>query len=125
MSYASGDYTGIEKRNVQLAREHMPILSDPKRGSACAPGNRFIAGSTFSDIHTLEQNADDHGKRVKALNEPDSVSFEVLFALQDRVAIRYTPEGNTSERLTDLSNQPGRRLSPQRPHCSDRGWEAE
>jgi predicted ester cyclase len=99
MKAATGNYTDDEYRNLELAREYMEISYDPKRASAravahlCAPSNRFVAPSTFPDIHTLEEYAEDHGKLMKAVNDLHIVRFDVLFAQEDRVAIRYTAEG--------------------------------
>ncbi|CUS39642.1 hypothetical protein [Candidatus Nitrospira nitrificans] len=60
-----------EQKNIDLVTEYMQIAYDPKRASAeavahlCAPGNRFIASTTFPDVHTLEEFAEDHGRLMK------------------------------------------------------------
>ena len=52
----------------------MLIAYAPRRDRAeavkhpCAPGNRFIALSTFPKIHTIEQYAEDHGKLMKQVD---------------------------------------------------------
>jgi predicted ester cyclase len=80
----------------------MTIAYDPMRASAeavrhlCAPDNRFIAPTTFPDVHTLEQYAEDHAKIMKQVNDLHFVGFDVLFAKGDRVALRYTAEGSHS-----------------------------
>jgi predicted ester cyclase len=102
MSEINDDQTLEERRNIELVKEYMRIAYDPKRASAhavahlCAPGNRFIAPTTFPDVHTLEQYAEDHGKLMKQVNDLHLVSFDVLFAKGDRVALRYTAEGSHS-----------------------------
>ncbi len=65
------DYTPQEQQNLNLAKEYISISYDPKRASAdavkhlCAPGNTFIAPTTFPNVHTLEEYAEDHGKLMK------------------------------------------------------------
>ncbi len=91
-----------EQKNIDLVTEYMQIAYDPKRASAeavahlCAPGNRFIASTTFPDVHTLEEFAEDHGRLMKQVKDLHVVSFDVLFAKGDRVCMRYTAEGTYS-----------------------------
>ena len=62
---------------LDLAKEYISISYDPRpqRASAdavkhlCAPGDRFIAPSTFPNVHTLEEYAEDHGELMKQLND--------------------------------------------------------
>lgn len=88
------------RRNLELVREYMGIAYDPKRASAknvahlCAPGNVFIAPSTFPNVHTLEEYAEDHGKIMRQVADLHLVSLDVFFALGDRVCLRYTAEGS-------------------------------
>jgi predicted ester cyclase len=102
MSETRDDQTPDERRNIELVREYMTIAYDPKRAGAeavrhlCAPDNRFIAPTTFPDVHTLEQYAEDHAKIMKQVNDLHFVGFDVLFAKGDRVALRYTAEGSHS-----------------------------
>jgi predicted ester cyclase len=56
----------------------------------------FIAPTTFPDVHTLEEYAQHHGEVMKQVNDLHFVSFDVLFAKQDRVCLRYTAEGSHS-----------------------------
>lgn len=94
------DYTAEEKRNIERVREYMRITYDPKLASAeavahlCAPGNRFIAPTTFPDIHTLEQYAEAHGRLMREVSDLRLLRFDVLFAKGDRVCLRYTAEGS-------------------------------
>lgn len=91
-----------EQRNIDLVREYLYIAYDPKRSSAnavahlCAPLNRFIASTTFPDVHTLEEYAEDHSRLMKEVKDLHLVSFDVLFAKGDRVCMRYTAEGTHS-----------------------------
>lgn len=100
MAESSGGMTERQRANVELAREYMTIAYDPKRASAaavahlCAPGNRFLAPTTFPEVHTLEQYAEDHGTLMRQVDDLHLVSFDVLFATEDRVALRYTAEGS-------------------------------
>lgn len=88
-----------ERQNIEIVRAYMEIAYDPRRASGkavahlCAPHNRFIAPSTFPDVHTLEQYADDHAEIMKSLDDLHFVSFDVFFAAGDRVCLRYTAEG--------------------------------
>ena len=90
------DSTPEEQRNIELVKQYMEIAYSPQRASAqavahlCAPNNRFIAPTTFPDVHTLEAYAEDHAKVMKQVNDLHFVSFDVLFAKGDRVCLRYT-----------------------------------
>lgn len=92
--------TPEEEQNLRLAKEYISVSYDPKRASAeavkhlCAPGNRFIAPTTFPTVHTLEEYAEEHGKLMKQVNDLHIVSYDVLFAKGDRVCLRYTAEGH-------------------------------
>jgi predicted ester cyclase len=94
------NYTPEEQKNLELAKEYISISYDPKRASAdavrhlCAPGNRFIAPTTFPNVHTLEEYAEDHGKLMKQVSDLHITSFDVLFAKNDRVCLRYSAEGH-------------------------------
>ncbi len=74
----------------------MRIAYPPGRAGAqavahlCAPGNRFIAPTTFPDVHTLEDYAEDHGRLMEQVNDLHPVSFDAQFAKGDRVCLRYT-----------------------------------
>lgn len=59
----------------------------------CDPENRFIAPTTFPDVHTLEDYAEDHGRIMEQVNDLHIVGFDVLFAKDDRVCVRYSAEG--------------------------------
>jgi predicted ester cyclase len=92
--------TDQERRNRELVREYMGIAYDPKRASAanvahlCGRDNRFLAPSTFPQVHTLEQYAEDHGKIMTQVADLHLVSLDVFFAQGDRVCLRYTAEGS-------------------------------
>ncbi len=83
---ATNNPTAQEKRNLELVREYMEIAYSPQRASAeavahlCAPGNRFIAPTTFPEVHTLEEYAEDHGRLMKQVNDLRLVTFDVFFA---------------------------------------------
>lgn len=89
-----------EHENLRLVEEYMQISYDPKRASAkavahlCAQNNRFIAPTTFPEVKTLEQYAEDHGKLMKQIADLHLVSFDAIFAKDDLVCIRYTAEGS-------------------------------
>ncbi len=96
----STEPTPEEQQNIALVRRYMEISYRPGQASAaavadlCAPGNRFIAPTTFPKVHTLEEYAEDHGKLMEQVNDLRFVSFDVLFASGDRVCLRYTAEGS-------------------------------
>ncbi|MBX6382615.1 MAG: ester cyclase [Acetobacteraceae bacterium] len=95
-------YTAEERRNIERVREYMRIIFDPKLASGeavahlCAPGNRFIAPSTFPDIQTLEDYAEAHARLMREVSDLRLLRFDVLFAKGDRVCLRYTAEGSHS-----------------------------
>ena len=92
--------TADEQKSLDLVREYMEIAYAPGKASAkavahlCAPRNRFLAPSTFPEIHTLEQYAEEHGKLMRQINDLRFVGFDVFFAKDDRVCLRYTAEGS-------------------------------
>ena len=89
MSSTNITYTQEEQKNIELAKEYMLIAYDPKRASGeavahlCAPGNKFIAPTTFPGVNTLEEYAEDHGKIMQQVNDLQIVNFDVLFAKGD------------------------------------------
>ena len=89
-----------ESRNIELVKEYMVIAYDPRRASAravshlCAPRNTFVAPTTFPNVHTLEQYAEEHGELMKQVNDLRLVSFDILFAQGHWVSLRYTAEGS-------------------------------
>jgi predicted ester cyclase len=88
-----------EQQNIDLVREYIQIAYTPGRASGqavahlCASDNRFVAPTTFPGVHTLEDYAEDHGRLMEQVTDLHLVSFDVLFAHQDRVCLRYTAEG--------------------------------
>lgn len=93
-------HTEQEFKNIEVVKEYMLIAYDPQRASAdavrqlCAPENRFIAPTTFPDIHTVVQYADEHGKLMKQVNDLHITNFDIFFAKDDRVCLRYSAEGS-------------------------------
>lgn len=102
MGEMENNYTPQEQKNIELVKEYMQIAYNPKRASAeavkhlCASNNKFIAPTTFPNAHTLEEYAQEHGEVMKQVNDLHFVSFDVLFAKEDRVCLRYTAEGSHS-----------------------------
>src|SRR5215472_13974742 len=94
--------TPDESRNIEIVKEYMIIAYDPRRASAgavshlCAPHNAFIAPTTFPEVQTLQQYAEEHGKLMKQVNDLRLISFDVLFARGHWVGLRYTAEGSHS-----------------------------
>jgi predicted ester cyclase len=94
------DHSPDEQHNIDLVREYMHIAYTPGRLSAqavahlCSPNNRFVAPTTFPDVHTLEQYAEDHGHLMKQVDDLHIAAFDVLFAKGDQVCLRYTAEGS-------------------------------
>ena len=103
MSESSDRTTLEESRNVELVKEYMLIAYDPRRAGAeavsylCAPNNTFVAPTTFPNVHTLEQYAEEHGKLMKQVNDLHLISFDVLFARGHWVCLRYTAEGKQGD----------------------------
>lgn len=78
----------------------------------CAPGNTFLAPSTFPDVHTAEEYAESHSKVMNALNDLHIIQFDVVVAkgtlillynhflliessnLENFVSLRYTATGS-------------------------------
>ncbi|KAJ3038481.1 hypothetical protein HDV00_000578 [Rhizophlyctis rosea] len=92
-------YTTQEQKNIDLAKEYMRISYSPKGASAenvkhlCAPGNKFIAPTTFPGVNTLEEYAEGHAEIMKSIADLHIVSFDVCFAHSSQVCLRYTAEG--------------------------------
>jgi len=87
-------------RNLEIVREYMLIAYTPGKASAnavqhlCGSDNRFIAPTTFPNVHTCEEYAEDHGKIMKQIADLHFVSFDCFFAAGDRVVLRYTATGS-------------------------------
>lgn len=99
MKQSSSNQTPDEQKNIDVVTEYMKISYDPQRASAqavahlCAKNNRFIASTTFPGVYTLEQYAEEHGKVMQEINDLHFIKFDVLFAKDDRVCLRYSAEG--------------------------------
>lgn len=99
MSEKSDDQTPQERENIRLVTEYMTIAYDPKRASGeavrhlCGPDNRLIAPTTFPGVTTLEGYADAHAEIMRQVNDLHFVAFDVIFAKEGRVCLRYTAEG--------------------------------
>lgn len=93
-------HTEQEMNNIEVVKEYMLIAYDPKRASAdavrhlCAPNNRFIAPTTFPDVQSCEEYAEDHRKLMKQVNDLHITNFDVFFAKDNRVCLRYSAEGS-------------------------------
>jgi predicted ester cyclase len=93
-------HTELELNNIEIVKEFMLITYDPKRAGAgaikhlCAPYSRFIAPTTFPDVHTVEQYAEAHGKLMRQINDLRIINFDVFFAKDNRVCLRYSAEGS-------------------------------
>jgi predicted ester cyclase len=98
-AHRTTDQSPDGQRNIDLVREYMQIAYTPGRAAqevahVCAPNNRFVAPTTFPDVHTLEQYADDHGHLMQQVNDLHIVNFDVLFAKGDHVCLRHTAAGS-------------------------------
>ena len=49
----------------------------------CASGNTFEAPTTFPEVHTLEEYAEDLGKLTRRVHDLRLVSVDVLFGKAD------------------------------------------
>lgn len=115
-------HTPDEQRNIDVVREYMEISYTPGRASAaavahlCGPNNRFIAPSTFPDVHTLEEYAEDHGRIMEQVNDLHIVSFDVLFA-KPTVSVCVTPPkaGTAANHTATSSRLAVRRAGRRRP----------
>lgn len=59
----------------------------------CAPDATFTAPTTFPDCHTPLDYADSHSKVMSAIADLHIVSYDVLFAKDGHVLLRYSAEG--------------------------------
>jgi predicted ester cyclase len=93
-------HTGQELNNIEIVKQYILLAYDPQRAGAdavrhlCAPQNRFIAPTTLPDIHTLEQYAEDHARLLKQIDDLRITNFDVFFAKDNRVCLRYSAEGS-------------------------------
>jgi SnoaL-like polyketide cyclase len=96
------NHTEQEQQNIEVIKEFILIAHDPKRASAqavrhlCVPNSRLFAPTTFPGIHTVEQFAEDHGNLMKQINDLRIANFDVCFAKENRVCLRYSAEGSHS-----------------------------
>ncbi|CAF0858643.1 unnamed protein product [Rotaria sordida] len=92
--------TEQEEKNILVVKEYMQISYDPERSSSknvahlVASDNKFIAPTTFPDIHNCQAYADEHGKLMKSINDLRITEINYLIAKDDQVALRYSAEGS-------------------------------
>ena len=93
-------YSPSEQANIELVKEYMLIAYSPTEASAhavahlCAPGNRFIAPTTFPGVNTLQEYAEAHAALMREINDLHITSFDVFFSKGDSVCLRYSAEGS-------------------------------
>lgn len=89
-----------EAANTARARDHVRMSHTPGEASAVAvaplraPGNRSTVPTSFAEVHTLEEHAEDHGKLMRQVSDLRLVENDVLLAEGDRVAVRDAAEGH-------------------------------
>ncbi|KAF7798965.1 hypothetical protein EIP86_010194 [Pleurotus ostreatoroseus] len=94
--------TKEEERNVKTVLQYMEIAYSPTEAGAaavahlCAPGNTFLAPSTFPMAHTAQEYADAHRHVMKSLNNLHIIQFDVVVAKENFVSLRYTATGSHS-----------------------------
>jgi predicted ester cyclase len=94
------NHTHQEQRNIEVVKEFILIAHDPKRASArsvshlSSPNSRFFAPTTFPGVPTVEQYAEEQGKLMKQIADLRIANFDVFFAKESRVCLRYSAEGS-------------------------------
>ncbi|KAF2205175.1 hypothetical protein GQ43DRAFT_437294 [Delitschia confertaspora ATCC 74209] len=58
-----------------------------------APNATFTAPTTFPECHTPLDYADSHAKVMSAVNDLHIIAYEVVFAKDNMVCLRYSAEG--------------------------------
>ncbi|KAL8968306.1 MAG: hypothetical protein Q9183_002526 [Haloplaca sp. 2 TL-2023] len=93
--------TGAEEKNIAIVKEYMRIAYSPKdnkgRSSVahlCTEDSVFDAPTTFPGCETPLDYADSHAKVMSAIADLHIVSFDIVFAKDGHVLLRYSAEGS-------------------------------
>ncbi|TFY75726.1 hypothetical protein EWM64_g8284 [Hericium alpestre] len=93
--------TPEEEQNVKIVLEYMEIAYSPEdnKGASsvkhlCAPGNTFLAPSTFPNAKTAEEYAEAHAEVMASLKDLHIIKFNVVVAKENFVSLRYTATGS-------------------------------
>ncbi|KAI9816171.1 MAG: hypothetical protein M1827_001772 [Pycnora praestabilis] len=90
-----------ERENIAVVKEYMSIAYSPtqNKGRAsvqhlCTEDSVFSATTTFPDCHTPLDYADSHSKVMSAVADLRIVSYDIAFAKDGHVLLRYSAEGS-------------------------------
>ncbi|KAL8983324.1 MAG: hypothetical protein Q9205_002408 [Flavoplaca limonia] len=93
--------TSTEEKNIAVVKEYMRIAYSPKdnkgRSSVahlCTHDSVFDAPTTFPGCETPLDYADSHSKVMSAIADLHITSFDIAFAKEGHVLLRYSAEGS-------------------------------
>ncbi|KAL8806765.1 MAG: hypothetical protein Q9182_001163 [Xanthomendoza sp. 2 TL-2023] len=93
--------TDAEERNIAVVKEYMRIANSPTgnkgRSSVahlCTEDSVFEAPTTFPGCETPLDYADSHSKVMSAISDLEITSFDIVFAKEGHVLLRYSAEGS-------------------------------
>ena len=98
--FQSLKFNDNELKNINLVNEYMQIAYSPQQCTGansvkhlCADENKFIAPTTFPNVKNMLEYAEEHKKIMECLDDLHIVTYDVIFAKDNWVALRYTAEG--------------------------------
>ncbi|MCJ1228717.1 hypothetical protein MMC12_005378 [Toensbergia leucococca] len=93
--------TKTEETNIAVVKQYMSTAYSPTdnkgRSSVahlCTPTSTFTAPTTFPNCHSPLDYADSHAKVMSAIADLHIISYDIVFAKDDHVLLRYSAEGS-------------------------------
>ncbi|MCJ1302590.1 hypothetical protein MMC08_005394 [Hypocenomyce scalaris] len=93
--------TSAEEKNIAVVKEYMSISYSPKNNTGresvrhlCTSDATFSAPTTFPTCSTPLDYADSHAHVMSAIADLHIISYDVVFAKDGHVLLRYSAEGS-------------------------------
>jgi len=89
------------QKNIAVVKEYMALAYSPTENKGrdtvahlCTEDSWFSAPTTFPGCKTPLDYADSHSKVMSAIADLHIVSYDIIFAKQGHVLLRYSAEGS-------------------------------
>ncbi|KAI9833136.1 MAG: hypothetical protein M1819_003758 [Sarea resinae] len=93
--------TTAEQKNISVVKSYMSTAYSPSANTGrdsvahlCAADSTFIAPTTFPESHSPLDYADSHAHVMASVADLHIVSYDLCFAKDGLVCLRYTAEGS-------------------------------
>jgi len=97
----TAEQTDVEKKNIAVVKEYMALAYSPTENKGrdtvahlCTDDSWFSAPTTFPGCKTPLDYADSHSKVMSAIADLHIVSYDIIFAKEGHVLLRYSAEGS-------------------------------